>query len=147
MEPEKIDADVRAGFAALNARAAELETGTAPGQPGRTADTQPTVDEWRIVVKGLLKAAPQFAPNWTFDTKAATDIDALEVIEDAATKILNDLLPGGLGNIDEWGPWGKLAFGCGCLALVNFDWARLRLKPLHREPIEHEKEEQTDAAE
>lgn len=131
MEPEvaKIDQDVRAGFAALAAKA----EGAAPA-PGTPTPTSPTADEWRMPVMAGIELFAAQAPNWTIEGEHK------QMVADALTQILNDLWPGGLGNIDQWGPYAKLAFAAGAIALANFDWSTRKLKPLQRPQPEKEKE-------
>lgn len=50
---------------------------------------------------------------------------------EALAECANDLMPGGLANIEAWGPWGKLAFASGLWVMAGLDLQTMKLKPLH----------------
>jgi len=67
-------------------------------------------------------------PNWEVpDTKVQKFADAL-------ARVGNKVLPGGIVNVDNWGPWGQLAAAAGACAMCGIDWQTLTLKPLSVDP-------------
>lgn len=86
-----------------------------------------------ILVKGVV------APNWTIEDPPRKDL-----IE-AVAGVLNDLMPGGLGAVDSWGPYGKLVFACGAVAMANFDASTMTLKPLRKRPAKPKPADQAPA--
>lgn len=60
---------------------------------------------------------------------------------EALSDCLEQLFPGGIGNIDSWGPWAKLAFASGSIAVAGIDFETMTFKPRH--PVEEEAEEVT----
>jgi hypothetical protein len=112
--------EIRAGFERLEARADEPVAKPGPA----LAVEESTPSDWAQPVHAGLQLFSAQAPNWTIEEAHA------QIVEDALCDVLDDLLPGGLKNIDQWGPYAKLAFGCGCIALANFDWTTKHLKPL-----------------
>lgn len=74
-------------------------------------------------IAGFLNA--KICPNWEVDE--ATQ----QKWADALAVCLEDLFPGGLGGMDNWGPWPKLAFATGTWVMCGIDFQTMKFKPLH----------------
>lgn len=89
-------------------------------------DPEPIRSAWekpaRLAARFL---ANQVAPNWDIQPE-----DQDEWAQ-AVAECMDGLMPGGMGNIESWGPWGKLAFATGNIVLCGLDWETMSLKPLH----------------
>lgn len=93
----------------------------------------------------VVEVAGGGAEGWRPATRLVASVLALKVCPawevpadvqqqwaDALAECADQLMPGGLGNIDAWGPWGKLAFASGLWLMAGFDPATLKLKPTHQ---------------
>lgn len=74
------------------------------------------------LVAGFL--AHQVAPNWSIPE---SDMDEWA---DALAHCADQLMPGGMGNVESWGPWGKLFFASVSVALCGLDMETLTIRPL-----------------
>lgn len=98
----------------------------------RAAGVDPAPDDpnaWR----GESRLAASFMahkifPNWNIPA------DIQEGWAEAVRECANDLFPGGLGNVDKWGPWAKLMFASIAWAMVGFDMEKFAFKPLTPPP-------------
>ena len=70
--------------------------------------------------------AHKFCPAWEVPTVVQEDWAA------ALAECLDQLMPGGMDNIENWGPWSKLAFASATWAMCGFDMERFGFKPLQQ---------------
>lgn len=123
-----VDVDPVAAAAALDQLAAANPDAAVPGEPVSNAQQLPGEapngpEAWRDGARVAVQLAhATMFPAWELSQDNA---DRLEL---ALAGCLHQLLPGGMGNLEQWGPWGKLAFACGCVALANFDFSAMKLK-------------------
>lgn len=125
--------------ASLEAAAASPTSPPPPGSSPPTPDAaQPApsdplawVNEARLLASFL---SHKVTPGWQVTP---------EVQEQWATALsgcLGRLMPGGLGNVAQWGPWGHLAYASAAWALCGFDMENFKFKPLapkeNKTPIE-----------
>lgn len=125
----KVDPDVVAGFDRLESMANDGAAPAAAAAPGTGTDIavagQPWLEEAGVLVEVLANGV---APNWTVTGEGKVMIAA------ALAKVLNKYMPGGLGMIEQFGPWAELAAAVGVVALGNMDWQQMKLRPLKPEP-------------
>jgi len=124
--------DVNFDPEAVDAAFGEFEQGAAAAPAGgqlvpAAADSDGWIDAARLAA-GML--ADGIAPNWQI-TREAREEWAV-----ALAACLEDLAPGGLGNMANWGPWPKLAFASATIALAGFDLSTGKFKPLKPQPPE-----------
>jgi len=81
-------------------------------------------EDWRAEVDLILSILRGALPEWEWPP------DQLEVLATGLRELLHRLAPGGLGNLDAWGPWAKIAVGSGMIAMANFDWAARKFRPV-----------------
>lgn len=120
--------DEAAALAALDAIAAEApavesaspETATLPA-----IDTNAWQNECRLAASFL---AHKICPNWNVPP------DVQDQWAVALAECANQLMPGGLANLEKWGPWAKLLFATATWAMVGFDFERFGFKPLTPQP-------------
>lgn len=125
------DAAIDQGFAEFEA--VDEKPGAAP-VTGLAVQDQ-AQNEWAPVAKMLSQILTgQVCPNWQVPD------DTRQEWADALAGCLDQLFPGGLGNIANWGPWAKLAYSSGLLVMCGVDFSTMTLKPL-RAPVEGEAEE------
>lgn len=111
----------------------DSEAPRAPG--GAVALAEPTPSQWAAMAKMAAEIlANQVCPNWEVPPETRQEW------ADALAACLDQLFPGGLGNIANWGPWAKLAYVSVMWGMCGIDYKTMRMKPL-REPIEGEAEE------
>lgn len=68
--------------------------------------------------------AHQVAPNWNISEQDQDEWAA------ALAQCADQLMPGGMGNVESWGPWGKLLFASVNVALCGLDFETLSIRPL-----------------
>lgn len=99
---------------------------------------EPTESEWLAMAKMAAQIlANSVCPNWGVPPE--TQMEWAE----ALAGCLDQLFPGGLANIANWGPWAKLAYASVMWGLCGMDYSTMTLKPL-REPIEGESSQVDD---
>jgi hypothetical protein len=112
-----------------------LAGGAAPGQQGQPmsgdvvlADPVAQLPKEYVLAGQMIIGmfANKAAPNWPIDAEMQTEW------ANAFAACANDLAPGGIGNIENWGPWGKLAFASGMVALAGMDMSTMTLRPMHK---------------
>lgn len=67
-------------------------------------------------------------PAWRMSPKVQ------EGISNGGARILDRHFPGGLGNIDSWGPWAQLIGALAMLAFANFDFEHMTFRPMRPPP-------------
>lgn len=108
-------------------------TGQMMPPPGDEPPPESTPSEYVMLSKMLAGIiANRVCPNWEVPGDTQTEW------AEALAECLNELFPGGLGNIENWGPWAKLAFASGSFAMCGIDMTTMSLKPLH--PVDDEEE-------
>lgn len=139
MHSVEIDHDqIRATFDQYADSGAPLEGDHIPAgeeaTPHRSAWEKPA----RLVARML---AHHIAPNWNIP-EADQDEWAVAIAECA-----DQLMPGGMGNVESWGPWGKLLFASANVALCGLDFETLTIRPLRAPEPEQEPDITTGATE
>lgn len=141
MHDVKID---EAGIAAaFDSRAAGLSIAPGASAPGAMVETAPPVSEaWQPVTRLIASVmANKVCPAW----EVAAEVQ--HQWADALGECLDQLMPGGLANIDAWGPWGKLAFASGLWVMAGFDMQTMKLKPrFPPDPADMEQEQKQKQA-
>ena len=104
-------------------------TVSAPGQPqGQLVITEPTLSEWMQIAKMAAQIlAHRVTPNWEVPPEVQQEW------AEALAGCLDQLFPGGLANIANWGPWAKLAYASVMWGMCGMDYQTMTMKPL-REP-------------
>lgn len=117
----------------------EQKQGNAEPGPGNgMVLAEPTESEWLAMAKMAAQIlANSVCPNWSVPPE--TQMEWAE----ALAGCLDQLFPGGLANIANWGPWAKLAYASVMWGLCGMDYSTMTLKPL-RAPIEGESEQVAD---
>lgn len=133
MHDVTIDDDaIAAGFGEFEA---VEEQPRQPGQNGGMVLQEPKPSEWAAMAKMAAEIlANQVCPNWNVPPETRKEW------ADALAACLDQLFPGGLANIANWGPWAKLAYASVMWGLCGVDYENMGLKPL-RAPIEGEAEQ------
>lgn len=99
---------------------------------------EPKPSEWAAMAKMASEIlARQVCPNWQVPEETRQEW------AEALAACLDQLFPGGLANIANWGPWAKLAYASVMWGMCGIDYSTMTLKPL-REPIEGEGSEVPD---
>lgn len=102
--------------------------GPAVAGGGHLVLQEPTPSEWKQMAKMAAQLlANAVTPNW----KVPQDVQ--DQWADALADCLDQLFPGGLANIANWGPWAKLAYASVMWGLCGVDFATGTLLP-PREP-------------
>lgn len=113
------DEAVDAGFAEF-----ESDTGPAKSVQGVMLP-EPTANEWKAIAKmAATMLANAVTPNWQVPAETQNEW------ADALAGCLDQLFPGGLANIANWGPWAKLAYASVMWGLCGIDYSTGMLKPL-----------------
>lgn len=113
--------------------ASEVLADTVPAPGTNPAPAGPPGEAWLPMMKPVVDILRATATNWTIPK------DAGDALANALAECADQLMPGGLGNMDAWGPWAKLAFAAGMVIMPNIDLERGRIKPLQPEPPQEEK--------
>lgn len=112
--------DELAGGASAGAEGAPVGSGG-----GELVLHEPTEGEWLQIARmaaGLIAGA--VTPNWSVPDNVREDW------AQALAGCLDQLFPGGLGNIANWGPWAKLAYASVMWGMCGMDYETFKLKPL-----------------
>lgn len=80
--------------------------------------------------------ANRMAPNWPIDAEMQKDW------AESFAACANELAPGGLGNIDNWGPWAKLAFASGMVAVAGLDMQTMTIRPMQKPDPKKQQQQQ-----
>lgn len=136
--------DVTIDDDAVDAAFSEFESGApgagAPPGAGQLMPPEPTPSEWQQIAKMAAQLmANAITPNW--DVPAEVQDQWAE----AFAGCLDQLFPGGLANIANWGPWAKLAYASVMWGMCGVDLQTGTLKPL-RPPKEGAGQEAVPAA-
>lgn len=124
MSEHDVVVDEPAVLAAIEARAG----GDVPA-PTDTPAASPAPPGW--VNESQLAAsflAHKVCPAWD------VPIEVQQQWAEALAGCANQLMPGGLANIEKWGPWGKLFFASVTWVMCGFDMEQFGFKPLHIPP-------------
>lgn len=120
--------DVKIDEEGIGAEFDAAAAGVAPGAPGAAGQAPevlpPAGEAWRPVtglVAGVINA--KLCPAWDVPQETR------DQWADALGECLEQLMPGGLGNVEAWGPWGKLAFASSMWVLAGFDPETMTIKP------------------
>lgn len=94
-------------------------------------------------------APPAAASNWRKPCELAVQIlmehgcpewhvppDTRAQLVDALIDCAEDVMPGGLVNIEAWGPWGKLAYASAMVLMCGIDGQSMTFKPPRPRPAE-----------
>lgn len=122
-----------------------------PPDPGAASSGPPdeplisNPDAWLTEARLLASfMAHKITPGWG----VAPDVQ--EKWAGSLALCLDRLMPGGLGGVDGWGPWGKLAYASAAWALCGFDMEKFKFKSLYpnqqKPPIEGESSPAADQA-
>lgn len=121
-----VEVDEEAIRAALDEHAAP-PPGVSPDEPPQPTAAVPAPDPeaWRKPCELLASIiAHKGCPNWQVPP------DTQQQWAGALAACLGQMWPGGIGNIERWGPWSKLAFASLVWAFAGFDVERFAFKPL-----------------
>lgn len=119
---------LRAALAAEAAR--DVPPSPAPGvvaAPG-VASAAPVSDPLAWINEARLLAsflAHKVTPNWQVTPEVQ------EQWASALSACLDKLMPGGLGNVAQWGPWSQLAYASAAWALCGFDVEKFQFRSLY----------------
>lgn len=125
------EAAIEAGFNEYAVEGEFIPRGAAgPEQPA--PEEKPWLAPARMVASIIANGV---APNWEIPA------DIREDWADALADCADDLMPGGLANIANWGPWARLAFSSGALLMCGIDYEDMKFKPLKAGAAEPEEPE------
>lgn len=113
-------------------------------QPAKAATgvllPEPTPSEWVAIARmAATMLANAVTPNWQVPNDVRDEWAA------ALAGCLEQLFPGGLANIANWGPWAKLAYASVMWGMCGVDFSTGTLKPL-RPPKDGEDGQQQQQA-
>lgn len=132
--------DVRIDEAGIAAAFDARVLGMAPAAaPGAMVQAVPAYEAWQPVTRLVASVlANKVCPAW----EVAPEIQ--HQWADALGECMEQLMPGGLANIEAWGPWGKLAFASGLWVMAGFDPDTMTIKP--RYPVDPDDPDQQQKA-
>lgn len=112
----------------------------APVPSTDAAPAGPPGAAWLPIMQPVVEVLRATATNWTIPKESG------DKFAQALAECADQLMPGGLGNMEAWGPWAKLAFAAGMIVVPNIDMETWRIKPLRPVPPEEESNDEKTGA-
>lgn len=134
MSQHDVVIDEPAVMAAIEARAEDSPPAITDA-PASSPEPAGWVNESQLAASFL---ANKICPAWE------VPVDIQQQWAEALAACANQLMPGGLANVEKWGPWGKLFFVSAAWAMCGFDMERFGFKPLQLAPPKRAAEARTD---
>lgn len=122
----------------LTANAVLDDAAPVPGTDAAPAG--PPGAAWLPIMQPVVEVLRATATNWTIPKETG------DQFAQALAECADQLMPGGLGNMEAWGPWAKLAFAAGMIVVPNIDMETWRIKPLRPVPPEEENTDEKTGA-
>lgn len=121
----QVDEDQAAATFEQHEGAPEVTPEATPGEPAEQPEGAGWGKEAELAASFL---AHKVCPAW--QVPAEVQQQWAEALAACADRVM----PGGLGNVDSWGPWAQLLFASGAWLMCGLDLQQFTLKPLHPPP-------------
>lgn len=133
MSDHPVPVDEPGALAALDTKGKQdAAPGDSPGDTPKIPDAPdgaPKGEAWRVPCEFAASfLAHKITPAWEVDA------DTQKQWAHALAECADSMMPGGVGNVENWGPWGKLFFATGAWCMCGFDMERFKFKPLAEKP-------------
>lgn len=121
VEPEiakspALSEEISAGLADLERQVNESEAEQPAPAFTSIEEVRKKGEAWMPVTTWCADLLKELADNWKISPAA------YKLLTQGSAEILDTWMPGGIENMENWGPWIKLLAGIGMLGAANFDY-------------------------